>query len=175
MVSIEERLQQYVDVVAPYLEPNYPAECGETFEQWAARRAAGDGPKMNMDPDRLVWSNLDDSAISPAEHGAFARETLSRYPDLRRERVRISPFIGRFAVATVPGDIEEIADGGCVVEQVVVATATDGSRVRIPLCVIFYVKDGKIVRLHEYQDRAVYQPWADGHLAADLKRTSVGK
>ncbi len=60
----------------------------------------------------------------------------------------------------------QVTERGFLLQQVLRATLADGTLLTVPMCMIFQLRDGRIVRLDEYFDGA-----AVGPLAAPLPAT----
>jgi hypothetical protein len=163
MASLEEQLRDLLAAGATYLQPVYPGESEEARKAWsgdpavarsgepaAGTNAHGSPAGPRMAPDCVIWTNLDEIEAPPGVHGSWAAEVVREVPDWRRENVRIHPFAGGQRVDVPGGEIEDLADGGYVVEQTGIGTTLDGQPYRVHICHVMYVEDGRIVRNNQY-------------------------
>ena len=52
----------------------------------------------------------------------------------------------------------QVTDRGFLSQQVLRATIADGTRIEVPMCMVFELRDGRIVRIDEYFDAAALGP-----------------
>jgi ketosteroid isomerase-like protein len=85
-------------------------------------------------PDMRMWHNAFQSEMSGEEHIKLMERTyFHKYLNPKYINSRIDVF-----------------EGGFVQQHVLTARFADGSEVRMPICVVGRVKDGRITRIDEY-------------------------
>src|SRR5882757_6383496 len=85
-------------------------------------------------PDMRMWHNAFQLEMSGEEHIKLMERTyFHKYLNPKYINLRIDLF-----------------EGGFVQQHVLTARFADGSDVRMPICVVGRVKDGRITRINEY-------------------------
>jgi ketosteroid isomerase-like protein len=107
----------------------------------AIARGDADGLRALCAPDAVFWLNL-----GPVEMPAAERLAL-----IERERAHTR------SMAAVDVRVTPTADG-FVVQQTSVVTMPSGDELRIPVCVLVTVRDGRVTRVDEYADSAAAGP-----------------
>ena len=85
-------------------------------------------------PDMRMWHNAFQEEMSGEEHIKLMERTyFHHYLNPKYIDIRIETF-----------------DGGFVQQHVLKAHFADGTQVRMPICVVGHVRDGRITRIDEY-------------------------
>lgn len=85
-------------------------------------------------PDMRMWHNAFQEEMSGEEHIKLMERTyFHKYLNPKYIDIRIDLF-----------------NGGFVQQHVLTAHFANGAEVRLPICVVGYVKDGRITRINEY-------------------------
>jgi hypothetical protein len=153
VVDRQQQWREFMGLGATYLQPVYPGEVSP--ETWAATveamqgRGSGDAPAM-MRPESMIWTNLDEIWAPSSVHGAWAADLIAVVPDWSRRDVRIYPITGGRRVTLPGGPIEDIDDGGYVVEQAAYGTTVDGHPYHCFVTHLIFVEDGAVVRNRQY-------------------------
>lgn len=103
--------------------------------------ADADGLRAVCAPDAMFWINM-----GPTEMTATERLAL-----VERERAH-ARSIDAVDVRVIDGT------DGFVVQQTTVVTMPSGEELRIPVCLVATVHDGRITRVDEYGDSAAAAP-----------------
>lgn len=98
-----------------------------------------EGLRSVYTPDMVVWKNTDQNQRSVDEHLSTYATNTAALKGIRYSDIRVSPF-----------------EGGFVQQLVVVADLGDGRILSFPCCQVARVRDGRIARLEEYFDSAVF-------------------
>jgi ketosteroid isomerase-like protein len=114
-----------------------------------------------------------DRVVAALEHGDEAELAELYHPDLRftirtagavydragalRNFRTLWPRLRDVEVEVVDRQITEL---GFLSQQVLSATIADRTRLSVPMCMIFQLRDGQIVRIDEYFDPAAVGPLA---------------
>ena len=88
-------------------------------------------------PEARLWVNTSQTWSSLDEHLASAMEVRKQLRGLRYLDMRIQPF-----------------ENGYVQQCRTLADLADGRRFDLPVCIIFRLRDGKIIEREEYVDSA---------------------
>lgn len=91
--------------------------------------------------DLVGWRNVDGRELDRRQMLKIVDFLGTRVKDLRYEQIRVQPTAS-----------------GYVQQHVLRATASDGTRVEMPACLVVELADGKIRRLDEYMDSAALAP-----------------
>jgi hypothetical protein len=145
MASIEDKIRELQALGAGYFQPVYP---GESLGAWNKTLPAS----LSAGADtRIIWTNMDEFDAPSSVHGQWALVLTREVPDWRRENVQIYPFVTGQRV-DVPGDekIQDLDVSGYIVEQTGVGTTLDGKPYRVQICHVMFVKEGRVVRNHQY-------------------------
>jgi ketosteroid isomerase-like protein len=126
-----------------------------------------------MTTDTAAVHALADRFVAALEHGDEAELAQLYHPDLRftirtagatydrdaalRNFRTMWPHLHDVEVEVVDRQITEF---GFLSQQVLRATIADGTRLSVPMCMIFQLRDGRIVRIDEYFDAAAVGPLA---------------
>ena len=94
-------------------------------------------------PDMRFWHNAFDTEMSGGEHiKLMEKHYFHRYLNPKYINSRI-----------------DLIEGGFVLQHILTARlADDGGEVRMPICVVARVKDGRITRIDEYLTMAPSRP-----------------
>lgn len=90
-------------------------------------------------PDMVVWKNTDQNERDVEEHLSTYATNTAALKSIRYSDVRIMPF-----------------EGGFVQQHTITADLGDGRALSFPCCVVARVREGRIARLEEYFDSAVF-------------------
>jgi ketosteroid isomerase-like protein len=126
-----------------------------------------------MTTDTAAVHALADRFVAVLERGDEAELAQLYHPDLRftirtagatydrdaalRNFRTMWPHLHDVEVEVVDRQITEL---GFLSQQVLRATIADGTRLSVPMCMIFQLRDGRIVRIDEYFDAAAVGPLA---------------
>ena len=114
--------------------------------------------------DRFVAAleNADDAALARLYHPElrFTIRTAGATYDRDAALHNFRTMWPHLRDVEVEGVDRQITERGFLSQQVLSATIADGTRISVPMCMIFGLRDGLIVRVDEYFDAAAVGPLA---------------
>lgn len=90
--------------------------------------------------DMTVWKNVDGNARTADEHLSTYRQSTAMFTKLRYVDVSVFPF-----------------EGGYAQQHEIEVELESGKTVRFPCCLFVRVRDGRIARIDEYFDSAIFK------------------
>ena len=100
-----------------------------------------DGLRAVCAPDAVFWINLGPTEMPAAERLALVERERSHAQSIDAVDVRVTN-----------------TDEGFVVRQTTVVTMPSGDELRIPICLVATVHDGRVAHVDEYADSAAAAP-----------------